>query len=78
MSFAGCRFQPAKCEDSLNKPEKANGKNSIHELCRFVFSRSDQKHTIFPLDGTNEQFCGKIVENYIFVGEEICISVSNP
>ena len=49
----------------------------MYELCRFVFSRSDQKHTIFPLSGTTEQFRGKLVENYIFVGEEICISVSN-
>ena len=55
-------LKPAKCDNRLNKPEKANGKKSLHELCRFVFSRSGQKHTIFPLSGTNEQFCGKIVE----------------
>ena len=42
-------LKPAKCEDSLNKPEKANGKNSMHEFCRFagLFSITPAKNTRF-------------------------------
>jgi hypothetical protein len=53
-----CRFacsKPAKFQVAFSEPEKPKGEKIMHELCRFcrcVFDRSDQKYTIFPLDGT--------------------------
>jgi hypothetical protein len=50
-------LKPAKFQVDFSKPEKPNDEKTMHELCRFcrfIFIRSDQKHTDFPLDGTKE------------------------